>query len=35
VAHGAVVRWDDVEFDDASETIKVRREMESRFGGGR
>jgi predicted homoserine dehydrogenase-like protein len=31
VAHGAVVRWDDVEFDAANETIKTRRAMEERF----
>jgi len=35
VAHGAVVRWDDVEFDAADETIRTRRAMEERFGGGR
>ena len=34
VAHGAVVRWDDVEFDADNETIKTRRAMEQRFGGG-
>jgi predicted homoserine dehydrogenase-like protein len=35
VAHGAVVRWDDVEFDAGDETIRTRRAMEERFGGGR
>src|SRR6202000_2122790 len=35
VAHGAVVRWDDVAYDAADETIRTRREMEKRFGGGR
>jgi predicted homoserine dehydrogenase-like protein len=34
VAHGAVVRWDDVEVDANNETIKTRRAMEERFGGG-
>jgi predicted homoserine dehydrogenase-like protein len=33
VAHGAVVRWDDVEFDAADETIRTRRAMEEKFGG--
>lgn len=28
VADGEVVRWDDVEVDDASEAVRVRREME-------
>jgi hypothetical protein len=28
------VRWDDVEFDAGDETIKTRRAMEQRFGGG-
>jgi predicted homoserine dehydrogenase-like protein len=32
VAHGAVVRWDDVEWDAADETIRTRRAMEERFG---
>jgi predicted homoserine dehydrogenase-like protein len=35
VAHGEVVRWDDVEVDGANETIKTRRAMEERFGGRR
>jgi predicted homoserine dehydrogenase-like protein len=34
VAHGAVVRWDDVEVDAEDETIRTRRAMEERFGGG-
>jgi predicted homoserine dehydrogenase-like protein len=34
VAHGAVVRWDDVEFDATDETIRTRRAMEARLGGG-
>ncbi len=29
---GATVSWDDVEFDAASEAVKVRREMEQAFG---
>ena len=32
VAHGAVVRWSDVEIDADNETIKTRRAMEARFG---
>jgi predicted homoserine dehydrogenase-like protein len=35
VAHGAVVRWDDVEVDADNDAIKTRRAMEKRFGGGR
>ena len=35
VAHGAVVRWDDVEIDAENETIKTRRAMEEKFGGAR
>jgi predicted homoserine dehydrogenase-like protein len=35
VAHGAVVSWDDVEFDAENETIKTRRAMEEKFGGRR
>ncbi|HYC38821.1 MAG TPA: Gfo/Idh/MocA family oxidoreductase [Usitatibacter sp.] len=31
---GAIVSWDDVEFDASSEAVKVRREMEREFGGG-
>ena len=34
VAHGDVVRWDDVEADTDNETVKTRRAMEVRFGGG-
>jgi predicted homoserine dehydrogenase-like protein len=33
IAHGAVVRWSDVEIDAGDETIKTRRAMEARFGG--
>jgi predicted homoserine dehydrogenase-like protein len=33
VAHGAVVRWNDVEIDAGNETIKTRRAMEAKFGG--
>ena len=33
VAHGAVVRWSDVEIDAGNETIRTRRAMESKFGG--
>jgi predicted homoserine dehydrogenase-like protein len=32
VAHGAVVRWSDVEIDADNETIKTRRAMEAKFG---
>jgi predicted homoserine dehydrogenase-like protein len=31
IAHGAVVRWSDVEFDASDETVKTRRAMEVRF----
>jgi hypothetical protein len=31
VAHGAVVRWSDVEVDADNETIKTRRAMEAAF----
>jgi predicted homoserine dehydrogenase-like protein len=33
VAHGAVVRWSDVEFDAGNDTIKTRQAMEAAFGG--
>jgi predicted homoserine dehydrogenase-like protein len=33
IAHGAVVRWSDVETDAGDETIKTRRAMEAKFGG--
>ncbi len=32
IAHGAVVRWSDVEIDTDNEAIKTRRTMEARFG---
>jgi predicted homoserine dehydrogenase-like protein len=35
VAHGAVVRWSDVEIDAGNETVKTRRAMEAKFGGAR
>ena len=35
IAHGAVVRWGDVEIDAGDETVKARRTMEARFGGVR
>jgi predicted homoserine dehydrogenase-like protein len=35
VAHGAVVRWSDVEFDAGNDTIKTRKAMEAAFGGAR
>jgi len=35
VAHGALVRWSDVEFDANSDTIKTRKAMEAAFGGTR
>jgi predicted homoserine dehydrogenase-like protein len=31
VAHGAVVRWADVEYDAGSHTIKTRKAMEAAF----
>ncbi|HUQ29464.1 MAG TPA: hypothetical protein VM051_12780 [Usitatibacter sp.] len=34
IAEGATLSWDDVEFDAASEPVKVRREMERAFGAG-
>jgi predicted homoserine dehydrogenase-like protein len=33
IAHGAVVRWSDVEIDAGDDTIKTRRAMEARFRG--
>ena len=33
VAHGTVVRWDDVEIDASNETFRTRRAMEAKFGG--
>jgi predicted homoserine dehydrogenase-like protein len=33
IAHGAVVRWSDVEIDAADETVKTRRAMEQKFSG--
>ena len=33
VAHGAMVRWSDVEIDAGDDTVKTRRAMEARFGG--
>ncbi len=35
VAHGAVVRWSDVEVDEGDNTVKTRRAMEAKFGGAR
>jgi len=35
VAHGAVVRWDDVEIDTGDETVRTRRAMEEKFGAAR
>ena len=35
IAHGAVVRWNDVEIDANNDTIKTRRAMEAKFGGVR
>jgi predicted homoserine dehydrogenase-like protein len=32
IAHGAVVRWSDVEIDAANDTVRTRRAMEARFG---
>jgi predicted homoserine dehydrogenase-like protein len=31
VGHGAVVRWSDVEFDAANETVKTRKAMEAAY----
>ena len=31
IAHGAVVRWSDVEIDGNDDTIKTRRAMEAKF----
>jgi len=31
LAHGAVVSWSDVAFDEGSDTIKTRKAMEQRF----
>jgi len=33
IAHGAMVRWSDVEVNDDNETIRTRREMEAKFRG--
>jgi predicted homoserine dehydrogenase-like protein len=33
IAHGAVVRWDDVEIDAGADAVATRRAMEQRFGG--
>jgi len=33
IAHGAVVRWDDIEIDASQDAVKTRRAMETRFGG--
>src|SRR5438046_6593249 len=35
VAHGAVVRWSDVEVDENSDTIKTRKAMEAAFASPR
>jgi predicted homoserine dehydrogenase-like protein len=32
IAEGRTVSWDDIEYDAASEAVKIRREMESAFG---
>jgi predicted homoserine dehydrogenase-like protein len=34
IAHGAVVRWSDVEFDGDSDTVKTRKAMETAFAVG-
>ena len=34
IAHGAVVRWSDVEFDANDETVRTRRAMEAKFSKG-
>ena len=33
IAHGAVVRWNDVEIDIGADAVATRRAMEKRFGG--
>jgi predicted homoserine dehydrogenase-like protein len=33
IAHGAVVRWNDVEIDAGADAVATRRAMEQRFGG--
>jgi predicted homoserine dehydrogenase-like protein len=33
IAHGAVVRWNDVEIDAGADAVTTRRAMEQRFGG--
>jgi predicted homoserine dehydrogenase-like protein len=35
IAHGAVVRWSDVNIEAADETVKTRRAMEAKFGAAR
>ena len=35
IAHGAVVRWSDVEFDAESDTVKTRKAMEEAFRSAR
>jgi predicted homoserine dehydrogenase-like protein len=34
IAHGALVSWNDVEFDEGSDTIKTRKAMEKKFAKG-
>jgi predicted homoserine dehydrogenase-like protein len=33
IAHGAVVKWSDVEIDADNDAIRTRRAMEVKFGG--
>jgi len=35
VAHGAVVRWSDVEVDESNDAIKTRKAMEKAFASPR
>ncbi len=35
IAHGAVVKWSDVEIDAGNETVKTRRAMEAKFDARR
>jgi predicted homoserine dehydrogenase-like protein len=35
IAHGAVVRWNDVEIDASDETVKTRKGMEAMFASAR
>ena len=32
IAAGQIVTWDDVDIDEAADAVRIRREMEQRFG---